>query len=339
MDARLLIAAVSLLCCTAGCNFFEPIAEETARDGGNDTAFVDAGHDGGGDDAGRDMDGPSDLSLADASTDAGNDTGRDTGTVADMGADTDTAPDEDAGQDAGQDTATAASCGEYADASQVVYWSFDTPTPTGYLDESGSGGPSLRAVEGDPSPTVGVHNSAVEFDGDDDLVFDHSTHFELSQGTISFWFRDADPSSLDVHSPFGKDALGLGMGGHVQFYIEASVLHLRLQSTTESYELTYPDVPADEWIHLVATFGPNGLHLFIDGVQIGSDPYTGGLYNPAAGLQNEEPGIIGANSGMTDPLDHEPVSGFFTGAVDEFVTFDRQLDSNEVGELHDSCAP
>jgi hypothetical protein len=319
-----------------GCNLFAPV-EEAARDV-RSIPDVDAGVRDVGETADIVGDAPhvpdSSVDLppepvdmftrADASDDGGD---ADVSMVPDTGADTDMqVPPE---------------CDDYAADARVAHWS---------LDQAGIDGtyPNLRMQSdvgalsplGGPSPTAGIQAGAVSFDGDDDaLVFEHASSLELGQGTISFWFRDADPSNPDYRSPFGKDAEGFGDGGHIQFYVQDSNLQLRLQDLNEAHRIMYGPIQPDTWYHVIGSFGPAGLALYVDGVKEVTDPHSGGIHDAAAGLANEEPGVIGASTGISGAGEYTPLTGFFQGAVDDVVVFDRQLSDTEASELHALCAP
>ena len=89
-------------------------------------------------------------------------------------------------------------------------------------------------------------------------------------------------------------------------------------------------IVAGEPTHLVANFGADGMHLFVNGAEVASDGYTGGL------LGNFEQLVIGAESGNSTPSTVDSLVSFFDGTLDEFAVYDRALNGGEIQQLFDS---
>jgi Ca2+-binding RTX toxin-like protein len=102
------------------------------------------------------------------------------------------------------------------------------------------------------------------------------------------------------------------------------------ETTIHSAQMATGAIDAGTPTHLVATFGSGGMHLFINGAEVGSDPYTGGL---DAGLGNFEQLVIGVGNGSSTPGTIDSVDRFFGGTIDEFAIYDRALTGGEVGQL------
>ncbi|MDT9324091.1 MAG: hypothetical protein P5693_26580, partial [Limnospira sp. PMC 1290.21] len=75
------------------------------------------------------------------------------------------------------------------------------------------------------------------------------------------------------------------------------------------------------------TFGDGGWTLYVDGVAVNTNAYTGGLG------ANDEPIVLGANQwgsapGTADDLDHP-----FTGTITSAAIYDAPLSAALVGQL------
>jgi Ca2+-binding RTX toxin-like protein len=90
-------------------------------------------------------------------------------------------------------------------------------------------------------------------------------------------------------------------------------------------------VEVGEPVHMVFNYGVGGMELFVNGVEVDSNEFTGGI-------SSLEPLVIGAESGGSTPggtLDD--LQRFFEGAIDEFATYDRGLTADEVQRLAESA--
>jgi Ca2+-binding RTX toxin-like protein len=153
----------------------------------------------------------------------------------------------------------------------------------------------------------------------------------LANGTFEFWFT-ADSVSGDHalvakksagHGTGGQFAILIGGGGRAVFALGGELANFAAQSAPGA-------VAANEPAHLVATFGAGGMHLFVDGVKVATNAYTGGL---DAGLGNFELLAIGADTGASTPGTANALVSFFDGVIDEFAVYDRALTAGEVQQL------
>ena len=78
----------------------------------------------------------------------------------------------------------------------------------------------------------------------------------------------------------------------------------------------------NEWVNVLATYDGTQLHLYVNGVLIGSVP-------AAIGYENHDRFIIGANADNPDGA----IMAGFDGLIDDFAFWNRALDSNEVKQL------
>jgi hypothetical protein len=153
---------------------------------------------------------------------------------------------------------------------------------------------------------------------------------QLDQGTIALWFQ-AD-SLGGTKGLLSKDAGGYGDGGHLMLYLDGGQVALRMQDTGTTYTLHSGagTVQAGAATHVAFSFGDGGARLYLDGVLVGSDPYTGGL----AG--NLEPLLLGALGWKSNPGAGDNLEGFFAGVIDEVAIFGAQLDAASIAQLYDA---
>ncbi|MDJ0851268.1 MAG: DUF2341 domain-containing protein, partial [Myxococcota bacterium] len=188
---------------------------------------------------------------------------------------------------------------------------------------------------GQPGALNGDADTAARFDGAEYVEFAHSADYMIDEGALQFWFN-ADSTGSN-QSLFSKDALGNTDGGHFSITYRADgSLEWRLQSASADYFATSAPVSAGAWHHVVASFGPSGMELYVDGVLAGSDAYTGGLGTSSGGSGNAEPFVIGASTQTSGSGVVTPVADFFTGWMDEVAIFGSQLTAEQAQDLHAS---
>ncbi|WP_298843888.1 LamG-like jellyroll fold domain-containing protein [uncultured Roseobacter sp.] len=171
--------------------------------------------------------------------------------------------------------------------------------------------------------------SALVLDGSGDYVeIPDSGDFDLAEGSISIRFN-AD--NLDSRGTlFSRDSRYFDDGGHLDAEIgtDGSV-RVRLQSDSDSYYVTSGAgvVSPGEWHHVAVTFGPDGLHLYVDGTEVDSDSYTGGLTG------NDEPWTLGASQITSGDGTADNLQDYFTGQLDDFVVYGEQIDASGIASL------
>jgi Ca2+-binding RTX toxin-like protein len=179
-------------------------------------------------------------------------------------------------------------------------------------------------------------NTAVHFDGTNDFVeIPHSDDFLLDNGTLQLSFNADDVS--DTQGLFSKDSSGTDTGGHFSVYLSGSTLTVRLQSTSGDYYLSSSGIQADQWYDVAVSFGSDGMKLFVDGSEVDTDGYTGGLGTTSGGIGNYEPIAIGALTGGTDDMTNVGWSDAFAGSIDEVALFDSQLSPEQVQSMHNGA--
>lgn len=232
---------------------------------------------------------------------------------------------------AGDDVITANAAGPATEAGTdaVLLMNFED---AGSTAADGSGNARDGFYRGGATPGATGWNgsgTAVALDGSNDYVeIPPDTAYALDAGTVSVRFNADNLSGRQTI--FSRDSTHYDGGGHLTAWLNSDgSIEIRLQSSSSNtYLRSDPGtVTADDWTHLAVSFGPDGAALFLDGTEVDTDSYTGGI----AG--NNEPWTLGTSQWKSGDGVADDLRDFFEGAIDEFVVFDRQLDGTEVATL------
>ena len=125
----------------------------------------------------------------------------------------------------------------------------------------------------------------------------HDPSYEIAAGTL--WLEFTPDRLTDRQGLFCKDHNGYGTGGHFCVAIDNGQIEARIQSDSVSYQILAGTVVDSTLNQIAVEFGDNvGFRLWVNGVLVGSDPYTGGLIGNVEAIrigalaQNELPGSI-----------------------------------------------
>jgi hypothetical protein len=204
-------------------------------------------------------------------------------------------------------------------------------------NQTGNDGSALGGVTSGAAGN-GDGGTAFPFDGIDDYVeIPHAGAYLLDHGAVSFWFTSDD---LTGHRGLvSKDSAGFDTGGHLHVYTDGSTLKARLQSTAATYEVTSSGLSAGAWYHVVVSFGPAGLKLFVNGSEVDSNSYTGGMGLNSGGAGNYEPIVLGANTQNSGDLASTPLQDYFQGSIDDLRIFDRGLNATQATNIYNGNNP
>jgi hypothetical protein len=181
--------------------------------------------------------------------------------------------------------------------------------PGAYAGAPALGAPGLLAGDGD--------DSAVAFDGVDDYM-SVSTSSSLSIDaplTLEAWIR---PDALA-----GEQGI-VGKDGSYALRLDGSRLVLELTTLAGPQLLSTATgaVVAGEPQHVVATYDGEVRSLYLDGVEVETEPLSGVIAS-AGGLS------VGSGGGL---------SGFFDGTIDEVAVYAKALGADRVAAHHDEGA-
>lgn len=79
---------------------------------------------------------------------------------------------------------------------------------------------------------------------------------------------------------------------------------------------------------MALSFGADGARLYLDGVEVASDAYTGGISG------NTEPFTLGAGQQFSGDNIANALATYFDGQLDEFAVFDTQLSAASVAAMN-----
>ncbi len=219
----------------------------------------------------------------------------------------------------------------------IALYTLSDGRPDSVTDASGNGNDG--ALQGGAGLTgEGLAGNGLIFDGiDDRVVIPHDDSFLLDEGTIAFWMN-ADQIATN-QTLVSKDASFNGTGGHIGIdVLTGGQLYLRLQNVDATFdvELFGPRIGAGQWTHVAATWGQNGVVLYVNGTSVATNPYTGGLGQTSGGAGNFEPLVLGSSGRASNSLSADPGSRFFSGRMDEVLVSGTALSDFEVQSVVDA---
>jgi Ca2+-binding RTX toxin-like protein len=174
-----------------------------------------------------------------------------------------------------------------------------------------------------------IGNGAVSLDGSSGhVVVPAQNQLQLANGTFEMWFT---PERLLGRQALFEINAASGEPGRfaMQLRPNGSIAAILAGEATNPEAVSPAGVvQVGEQVHLAFTFGAGGMHLFVDGAEVASNPFTGNL------VGNTEPLVLGVSSGFSTPggtLDN--LQRFFLGTIDEFAVYDRALTPTQVQQL------
>lgn len=226
----------------------------------------------------------------------------------------------------------------------VGFWAFFFGDGVG-SDGSGNGN-SASFWNGATQDNTG----RVNLDGIDDYVeIADAPQYALQQGTIHASFtaaagsmdgtRSTDINDSSLQALFSRDSQGYDTGGHLTIYLDGDgSIWVRHQSATQDYFIRTAanTVQAGREFDLTYAFSDTeGLTLYVDGIEVGSNvsPVTNG--DSIALAQNSEPWTLGASQSTSGNGVADVLQQHFAGKVGHFEIYDQALAPSELNTLHD----
>ena len=225
----------------------------------------------------------------------------------------------------------------HIDSSTAPPAPFAMYTPTIARDSSSFANDGM-VMNGPVGGIAGQHGTAFEFDGTDDYVeIPHDDSYLMQGGTFSVWFKTDSLSGKSTL--FSKDSSGLDTGGHCSAWIINNRVEVRLQSTTENYYVASPSnsIAVNTWYHIMFAWGEEGMVLYLNGVEVDTDPYTGGLGTTSGGIGNYEPIVLGGNTEVSGDLVATPVRDHFDGVLDDLRIYNERLSESQAVEIYNGA--
>jgi len=204
-------------------------------------------------------------------------------------------------------------------------WIFNERSGDQIWDYSNNGNQDHQAINNGATWIPGISGSALSFTTND--YIEHTeVRFRLEEeGTFSAWCTTTTTARQTI---FCKDLAGYNDDVKLQIDSDGKApgkmvfaFHRDSDNTIQWVADTIA-IPTNTWIHYVGTFGPNGIFLYRDGVQV--------AYSAAIVYVRSYPlgqlRVAMENTALINPWE---------GQLDDMRIYDRQLDSHEVKELHD----
>jgi hypothetical protein len=214
----------------------------------------------------------------------------------------------------------------------VGYWQFDG-SGNSVVDSSGNGnnGVLINSTQG-----AGKYGQAVQLSGVNDshvsIPASQSLDSFTNQITVTAWvFPEVAPegfkviASRQIGTLLHPDQFYLGFGPengqmHYKWHLGTN------DNGTINDVSIYTGTPAsNRWIHMAGTYDGSLIRLYVDGVEIGSQPLTGKIQvdgNPVT-IGGEENGAVS-----------QVVDGEFDGRIDEVRLYNRALSAAEIREVY-----
>jgi parallel beta-helix repeat protein len=205
----------------------------------------------------------------------------------------------------------------------VAHWNLDESSGNVANDSAGGYNGIVHGAEW----ADGLFDGGLSFDGVDDYVDPGNIIAGWARGSISLWAK------FNSTGPAEHGTVRYGVGGPaLTGRSETAQLYLGTEGENRPFRFTIygrgdasSDVTPDlgDWYHVVATWGMNGIRLYVNGALAGSHPYTGTI---PASTHNK----IGCSSW--------PDSAF-AGMLDDVRIYDRPLSAGQVDELYGEAPP
>ncbi|MEV7404422.1 LamG-like jellyroll fold domain-containing protein [Streptomyces sp. NPDC091267] len=219
-----------------------------------------------------------------------------------------------------------------------LYWRYDEAGGAFAADASDSqdGGVYMNAPSYRATPSAVAGSAALTLNGTDEYVYSDRLHHYTSPApySIETWFRTNTARGGRIVG-FGRN-IGTAQGhtsgisdkllyltdnGRLAFGVQVGSTAGRPTVTSAA---SYND---NAWHHAVATQGPSGMRLYVDGVSVGSDATAGNRsYN---GYWR-----VGGDA-MSNAWPNRPTSTYFAGQVDETAVYPSVLTAAQVAAHHD----
>ena len=212
----------------------------------------------------------------------------------------------------------------------VGYWRLNDGSGVTAVDQISANDGSLQngATHAADNAFANISGSSVALDGTNDFVeIPHSADYALDEGSVQLWFRADNLSGRQ--GLISKDATGTGEPGHLDIKLQGDDIRVRLQGDPGANFKINNVVSADTWHQITVTWGADGVHLYLDGAEIGSHGYTGGI----AG--NTEPWALGGSLTNSATGSTSGIRDLFDGDISEFAVYDTQLSGPQINEIYD----
>jgi len=214
-------------------------------------------------------------------------------------------------------------------ADLVAWWKMDDDGSGVIKDYSGNGHDGT--INGDPQFVPGIHDEALEFDGDGDFVVAEGFKGIFGDGTntppysIAVWIRKEGPTGGDAEVVGWGSS---GTGNRMEFRFNAGNNRLRIEAGGGNIQGDIA-LTTGEWTHVVVTLDENPTYTSDEAVNFYFD---GVLSN----RPNADPDPIHPTEDQDVVLGqryNQEASRWFIGALDDVRIYDKVLAPAEIKDL------
>ena len=149
-------------------------------------------------------------------------------------------------------------------------------------------------------------------------IIPHTADMANAEGTVWIEFTP-NASAVAYEGLFSMDHTGYGTGGHFSIGVLGGQVEARIQDLTQSYTIIGGTAVTGDLNQVAVVYGPTGLQLYVNGVGIGTDPYTGGTQG------NVEAVRLGASAQSAQP-GSQTFTGPFNGTINQVEWYDGLYD-------------
>jgi hypothetical protein len=209
----------------------------------------------------------------------------------------------------------------------VGYWPFNTNAN----DASGNGNNGIVTGATLAADRMGNSNSAYHLDGVNDFItIPDSPSLRLNNATISSWISYSSASKMMLMVKHNLlDAYNANYAFEINEYTALKgprILGMYDNGNCNSYNWTNyhsnTDIGDNQWHHLVGTFGPDFLKIYIDGNFIGQIATPNTVMNACAGSDF----LIGRG--------WNGYPNWYSGKLDDLAIWNRVLTATEITNLY-----
>ncbi|MFC8230156.1 DNRLRE domain-containing protein [Streptomyces sp. NPDC057287] len=217
-----------------------------------------------------------------------------------------------------------------------LYWRYDEASGAFAADASasGNGGVYVNAPSYRATPSAVTGSAALSLNGTDEYVYSDRLHRYTSPSpySVETWFRTTSTNGGRIMG-YGNN-IGTARGhtssisDKLMYLTDDGRLVFGVQSGSTRPTITSAGSYNDgDWHHAVATQGPSGMVLYVDGAAVGTNAATGNRsYN---GFWR-----VGGDA-MNNAWPNRPTSDYFAGQVDETAVYPSALTAAQVAGHHE----
>ncbi|MFJ3434787.1 LamG-like jellyroll fold domain-containing protein [Streptomyces cyaneofuscatus] len=218
-----------------------------------------------------------------------------------------------------------------------LYWRYDEPGGAFAADASDSrnGGVYVNTPTYRVTPSAVAGSAALALNGSDEYVYSDRLHRYVSPTpySVETWFRTTSTSGGRIvgfgnrigtaqghTSSISDKLLYLTDNGRLAFGVQVGSTNSRPTLTSSG---SFND---GRWHHAVATQGPGGMALYVDGVRVAA--------NTTAGNRSYNGYWRVGGDAMHNAWPNRPTSTYFAGQVDETAIYPSALTAAQVSAHH-----